>query len=32
MFWTGEEVRCNAVKRKESCADVMIATRLVLGF
>lgn len=32
MFWTGEEVRCNAVKSKKSCADATIAIRLVLVF
>ena len=29
MFWTGEEVRCNAMKSKESCTDAMISVRLV---
>ena len=32
MFWTGEEVRCNAVKSKESGTDAMVSTRLVSGF
>ena len=28
MFWTGEEVRCNAVMSKEPCTDAMILIRL----
>ena len=32
MFWTGEEVRCYAVRSKHCCTDATVSIRLVLVF